>query len=108
VFHFIFVSFLSMFVMFLRISAKLGMNLLRKFIFPMKDYNYLMFLGWSIFWMASILLGSILIPYLDIICPSNFPSYKPNKVFLGLSEIPNFLHFSKTLMRYHRCSSSVF
>jgi hypothetical protein len=54
--------------MFLMSSAKLGMNLLRKFTFPTKDYNSLMFLGWSNFWMDSILLGSILIPYLYIMC----------------------------------------
>ena len=35
--HFIFVSFFNMFVMFLRSLAKLGINLRRKFIFPIKD-----------------------------------------------------------------------
>jgi hypothetical protein len=55
--HFIFTSFFNIFVMFLRSSAILGMNLRRKFIFPIKDCNSLMFLGCSNFCMASILLG---------------------------------------------------
>jgi hypothetical protein len=91
--------------MFPRSFAKLGMNILRKIIFPMKDCNYLMFLGWSNFWMAIILLGSILIPSLQIICPSSLPSSKPKRVFLGFNEIPNFLHFSNTRLRHCKCSS---
>ena len=43
--HLTHVSLLSMLVMFLRIFARFGMNLLKKFIFPMKDCNSLMFLG---------------------------------------------------------------
>ena len=37
--------FFSMFIIFLRSSAKLGINLLKKLIFPIKDCNYFMFLG---------------------------------------------------------------
>ena len=39
------ISFLNMFVMFLRSSSRFGMNLLKKLIFPMKDCISLMFLG---------------------------------------------------------------
>ena len=39
------ISLFSMFVMFLRSFARFGMNLLKKLIFPMKDYSSLMFLG---------------------------------------------------------------
>ena len=104
--HFIFTSFLSMFVMFLRSSARLGMNLHRKLILPIKDCSSLRFLGCSNFSMASILLGSILIPSFEMICPSSLPSSNPKRHFLGFKEIPNLLHFSKTRLRCPRCSSS--
>jgi hypothetical protein len=104
--HFIFTSFFSIFVMFLRSSARLGMNLRRKLILPMKDCSSLRFLGCSNFCMASILLGSILIPSLEMMCPSSFPSSSPKRLLLGFKEIPNLLHFSKTRLRCHRCSSS--
>jgi hypothetical protein len=81
--HFIFTSFFSIFVMFLRSSDRLGMNLRRKFILLMKDCSYLRFLGCSNFCMASILLGSILIPSLEMMCPSSFPSSSLKRIFLG-------------------------
>ena len=43
--HLTHVSLLSMLVMILRSSARFGMNLLKKFTFPMKYCSYLMFLG---------------------------------------------------------------
>ena len=104
--HFIFTYFLSMFVMFLRSSARLGMNVRRKFILPIKYCNYLRFLWCSNFCMASILLGSILIPYLEMVCPNSLPSSNPKRLFLGFKEISNLLHFSKTRLRCCRCSSS--
>ena len=104
--HFIFTSFFSIFVMFLRSSARLGMNLHRKFILLIKDYSSLRFLRCSNFCMASILLGSILIPSLEMMCPSSLPSSNPKRIFLGFKEIPNLLHFSKTRLRCRRCSSS--
>jgi hypothetical protein len=103
--HFIFTSFFSIFVMFLSSSARLGMNLHKKFILLIKDCSYLRFLGCSNFCMASILLGSILIPSLEMMCPSSLPSFSPKRIFLGFKEIPNLLHFSKTRLRCHRCSS---
>ena len=39
------ISLFSMFVMFLRIFASFGVNLLKKLIFPMKDCSSLIFLG---------------------------------------------------------------
>ena len=67
--------FLNMFVIFLRCSAKLGINLLRKLIFPIKDCNSLMFLGCVICSIPSTLCGSILIPFSDIMWPrSLFPA----------------------------------
>ena len=54
-------SFLIILVMFLNSSARLGMNLLKKFIFPIKDWNSLRFLwrmigiGWS---MRSYIIGT--------------------------------------------------
>ena len=104
--HFIFTSFFNIFVMFMRSSARLGMNLRRKFILPIKDCNSLRFLGCSNFCMASILLGSILIPSLEMMCPSSLPSSNPKRLFLGFKEIPNLLHLSKTRLRCRSCLSS--
>jgi hypothetical protein len=104
--HFIFTSFFNIFVMFLRSSARLGMNLPRKIIFSIKDYNSLMFIGCSNFCMALILLGSILILSLDIMCPSSFPSSSLKRLFLGFKEIQNLMHFSETRLRCLKCSSS--
>jgi hypothetical protein len=104
--HLIFTSFFSIFAMFLRSFARLGMNLHRKLILSIKDCSSLRFLGCSNFCMASILLGSILIPYLEMMCPSSLPSSNLKRIFLGFKEIPNLLHFSKTHLRCLRCSSS--
>ena len=67
--HFTHVSLLTMLVMFLRSSASFGMNLLKKLIFLMKYCSSLMFLGWLICNIPSILFGSILIPSLDMMWP---------------------------------------
>ena len=101
------ISLFSMFVMFLMSSARFGMNLLKKFIFPMKDCSSLIFPGWLICNIPSILFGSILIPSSDMIWPKIFPSWRPNKVFLGFKDKSYFLHFSKTFLKWARCSSSV-
>jgi len=63
-------------------SAKFEMNLLRKFILPKNDYNSLMFLGWVMVNIASILAESILIPSLDIICPKSLPSSRWKNVYI--------------------------
>jgi len=99
-------SFLKMLFSSLINSAKFEMNLLRKFILPKNDYNSLMFLGSLMVKVATILVGSILIPYLDIMCPKSLSSSRPKSVFLGFKEIPNFLHLMKTLLRWSRCSLS--
>lgn len=96
--------FLNMLFSSLINSAKFEINLLRKFILPKIHYNYLMLLGWVMVNIASILVGSILIPYLDIICPKSLPYSKPKSVFLGFKGIPNFLHLVKTLLLWSRCS----
>ena len=82
--------FLSILFNFLIISAKLDMNLLKKLILPRKACNSFMFLGGLMLRISSILAGSILIPSLEIMCPSNLPSSNPNKGFLGFNEMPNF------------------
>lgn len=84
-------SFLNMLFSSLINSTKFEMNLLRKFILPKNDCKSLMFLGWAMVKMASILERSILIPSLDIICPNSLPSSKPNSVFLGFKEISNYI-----------------
>ena len=93
------ISLFSMFVMFLRSFSRFGMNLLKKFIFPMKDCSSLIFLGWLICNIHSILFGSILVPSSNMIWPRSFPSWRPNTVFLGFKDRPYFLHFSRTFLR---------
>ena len=106
--HFTPCSFFNMFVIFLRSSAKLGMNLLKKLIFPMKDCNSLIFRGWEICNIASILFGSIFIPSSEIMCPRSLPYWRPNSVFLRFKYIPNLLHFLKNFLKCSKCSSSIF
>ena len=91
--HFTPTLFLSILVMFLRSFAKLGINLLKKLIFPIKDCSSFMFLGRLICSIPSTLFGSILIPFSDIIWPRSLPSCRPNTVFLGFKDSPNLLHF---------------
>ena len=95
-FHFISFSFLSMLLMHFMISKKFEINLLRKLTLPIKDCTSFFVLGMSIFSIASTLQGSIFIPSLEIICPSNFPSYKEKLYLFGFKDTPNFLHFWKT------------
>jgi hypothetical protein len=81
------------------VSVKLGTNLLTKFIFPRKDCMDLLLWGGGILEMASVLSGSIIIPYLDTMNPSSLPSSTTNTYFLGLSDIPYLLHLLKTFLR---------
>jgi hypothetical protein len=104
--HFISFHFLSIFMMCFIISAKLGMNLLRKFTFPRKDCTSFLVLGVSIFIISSTLRGYIFIPYFDMMFPNNFPSCIPKFDFFESNEMPNFLHFWKTFFRCSRCCSS--
>jgi hypothetical protein len=68
----------------LAISKKFGINLLIKFIFPKKDFIDFLFFDKGIFWMASILVGSIVTPSLGTTCPSDFPSSTPKIVFFWI------------------------
>ena len=91
--------------MLLIILAQFRMNLLKKFTLPMKYWTSFLLLGISIFSIASTLLGSMLIPSFEIICPRSLPYSKAKCDLLGFREIPNFMHFKKTLSRYWRCFS---
>ena len=84
------ISLFNMFVMFFRSSTRFGMNLLKKFIFPIKYCSSLMFLGWLIFNIPSTLFGPILIPSSDMMWHKIFPSWRPNKFFLGFKDKPYF------------------
>lgn len=79
--------------------AKLEINLLRRFNLPKKACSSLMLLGCGIYKMASILVGPIQVPYLEIMWPNSFPSSNPNNDFSGFREIPYFLHLVKTCLR---------
>lgn len=104
--HLIVESFLSLLFNSLINSSRFEINLLRKLILPRNECSYLMFQGWEMVTMASILAGSILIPSLDMMCPNIFPSSRTKRVFLEFNEIPNSLHFINTLLRWSKCSLS--
>lgn len=97
--HLILKYFFNMLLSNLISTTKLEINLLKKFILPKNSCSSLMFLGCGICKMASILIGSIWIPSLEIMWPINFPSSNPNKYLLGFREIPYFLHLVKTCLR---------
>ena len=97
--HLIVKSFFNMLFNNLISSTKLEINLLRNFILPKKACSSLIFLVCFINKMASILVGSIQIPSLEIMLPNNFPSSNPNNFFLGFKEIPYFLHLVKTCLK---------
>ena len=73
-FHLISFPFLSMQVMCFMISSKFGMNLLKKFTFPRKHCTMFLLHGVMIFKIPSTLLGSILIPSLEMIYTNIFHS----------------------------------
>jgi hypothetical protein len=91
--------------MYLTILEKFGINL-RKFTLPRKHCTSFLFLGLSIFWIISTLLGSIMIPSFEITWLKSFPSYLAKFDFFGFKEIPNLLHFRKTYFKCFKCSSS--
>ena len=78
----------------LTISAKSELNLLAKLIFPSKDCIASFLCGGAMILMASILLGSIVIPYREITNPSNVPSSMAKFLFFGLNEISYRRHRS--------------
>ena len=69
------------------ISMKSNMNLLTKLIFPRKDYMAFLLCGNTITLIASILLGSVVIPSGEITKPSKVPSSMANILFFGFKEI---------------------
>ena len=106
--HLIPLSFLTMLVMFFTTSTKFVINLLKKFTLPRNDCISFLFMGKSIFCMAATLVGSNLIPYLEITWLRSFPSSMVKLDFFGFNEMPNFLHFRKTCLRCSRWSWSFF
>ena len=102
--HFISWFFLNILVMFINILAKLGMNLLNKFTFPLNDYTSFSLLGSSTFKIELTLSRSILIPSLEIIWPKIFPSSREKFDFLGFNEMPYFRHLRNTFSRCLICS----
>ena len=88
--HFISLPFLSMFVMCFIISSKLGMNLLRKFTFPRKDYTSFLLLGVSIFRIPFTLLGPICMPCFEICVQAIFLLAFQSLIFLDLTRCQTF------------------
>jgi hypothetical protein len=66
-------SFFIIFYRGLTISEKLGTKRLTKFILPRKDCMAFLDDGGGRLAMACVRSGSIIIPFLDTIKPSNFP-----------------------------------
>jgi hypothetical protein len=85
------------------ILTKFGMNLLMKLIWPKKDCRAFLYLWRGIFLMASILEGSIEIPYFEMIWPNNMPLSTLKIDFLGLREMPYYLHLSKIILKCWIC-----
>jgi hypothetical protein len=104
-FHLISFHFLSMKVICFIILTRFVMNILKKFTFPRKDFTSFLLREVSIFKIPSTLLGSILIPYFEMMCPNKFSSYIPKCDFFGFNDMPNFLHLWKTFFRCPRCCS---
>ena len=61
------------------------------------DYISFWELGRSILEIASVRFGSMIIPCFETMKPNNLPSVTMKMDFLGLREIPNFLHLSNSL-----------
>lgn len=61
-------------------------------IFPRKYWISFLFLGEESAWIDETLMGSMTTPSIEIIWLSNFPSLIVSRDFLGLGDIPNFLH----------------
>lgn len=94
---------LNSFAIGLVISAKLGTNFLRRFIWPKKDLMPLQFTGRHNFYIAFTLSRLILIPFFETMCPNNFPSVTQKIEFLGFNEILCSLHLCSTSLKSFRC-----
>ena len=77
------------------IYGKLGTNILTKLIFPRKYYIAFFNPGRPIFSIASTLLGSMIVPYLETMNPISLLSRTKKNDLFGFKEIPYFLHFQK-------------
>jgi hypothetical protein len=75
------------------------MNLLTKLIWPRKDCIDFLEVGGESLVMTCVLSGSIIIPSLDTMNPSNLPYSTTNMDFLGFKEMPNLRHRSRTVRR---------
>jgi hypothetical protein len=98
-FHLILIHFLSILVICFIISANFGMNLLKKFTFPRKECTSFLLHGVLILRIRSTLLGSIFIPYFDMIFPNSLPSCILKCDFFEFKDMSNFLHFWKTFFK---------
>jgi hypothetical protein len=83
----------------LTISEKLGTNLLTKLIFPKKDcMDFLEERGGSL-GIAWVISRSIIIPSLNTINPRILPFSTTKTDFLGLRDMLNLQHHSRTTLR---------
>ena len=78
-------------------SARFGMNLWRQFTIPKNLWSSVMDCSKDIFIIASVLKGSTLTPFEEIICPKNANEFLRNWHLFLLSYKPPSLTLSKTL-----------
>jgi hypothetical protein len=97
--HLGFVYFLIIYWSGLTISAKSENNLLTKLIFPIKDCISFLSSGGAMIFTTSILLGSIVIPSIEITNQSSVPSSMEKILFFGFNEISYHRHRSNISLR---------
>ena len=68
-------SFFNILVIYFTTSTKFVINLVKKFTLRRNDWISFLFMGRHIFYMATTLFGSILIPSSKVTWPRRFPSF---------------------------------
>jgi hypothetical protein len=84
------------------IEAKILIKHLQNWAIPLKKWISWGVVGTSMFTKASTFLGSMILPFLDIMKPKMVPKNTMNAHFYGFKLIPNFLHFKKQFFNFSR------
>ena len=102
------ISFFSIVIRGFTMVARLGINLLTKFILPRKHCKRFLCLGRERETISSIPFGSIVRQYLDTIFLINFPWLVANTHLLRFKDIPYSLHLINTCMTWPKWSDTSF
>jgi hypothetical protein len=81
------------------ILAKSSTNVLRKFILSKKNCITLLLINMGIYVMDLVISASIKIPYFEIMWLRILRYDTSKMLFLGLREMPYFLHLSKIYLK---------